>query len=286
MTDTHQFHGLLRKLKIGRRQALQSIGEDFAWKLEPRSRGRDDARSRRGRTADHVLRRQSRHASRSIPARSPTSQPMGPWLNIMDPTFHLHLRTDHIAEIWAVRKPTADGHVTSLEALDAKGEMVIQFFGKRKEGFAERAGMALDHGKPRPARHHRGSLKDRVMKTLYDFRRLRSWELALARLAVPPVRAADRVAEAPSFVRAAVAQEMQKADTSRLVSVGGAITEIVYALGEEGRLVGRDSTSIYPEAATKLPDVGYMRQLVAGRRDRHQSDAPSSPSKAAARRRR
>jgi putative hemin transport protein len=56
----------------------------------------------------------------------------------MDPTFHLHLRLDHLAEIWAVRKPTADGHVTSLEALDARGEMVIQFFGKRKEGFAER----------------------------------------------------------------------------------------------------------------------------------------------------
>lgn len=65
-------------------------------------------------------------------------QTMGPWLNVMDPTFHLHLRKDHLAEIWAVRKPTADGHVTSLEALDAKGEMVIQFFGKRKEGFAER----------------------------------------------------------------------------------------------------------------------------------------------------
>ncbi|MCY1245036.1 hemin-degrading HemS.ChuX domain protein [compost metagenome] len=63
---------------------------------------------------------------------------MGPWLNVMDPTFHLHLRTDHIAELWAVRKPTADGHVTSIEALDAKGEMIIQFFGKRKEGLAER----------------------------------------------------------------------------------------------------------------------------------------------------
>ncbi|MET0358015.1 MAG: ChuX/HutX family heme-like substrate-binding protein, partial [Pararhizobium sp.] len=63
---------------------------------------------------------------------------MGPWLNVMDPTFHLHLRTDQLAEIWAVRKPTADGHVTSLEALDARGEMVIQFFGKRKEGVAER----------------------------------------------------------------------------------------------------------------------------------------------------
>ena len=62
---------------------------------------------------------------------------MGPWINVMDPTFHLHLRQDHISECWVVRKPTKDGHVTSLEAYDAKGEMIIQFFGKRKEGNVE-----------------------------------------------------------------------------------------------------------------------------------------------------
>ena len=50
-------------------------------------------------------------------------------------------------------------------------------------------------------------------------------------------------------------------DTSRVVSVGGSLTETVYALGEEGRLVARDSTSIFPEAALQLPDVGYMRAL-------------------------
>lgn len=50
-------------------------------------------------------------------------------------------------------------------------------------------------------------------------------------------------------------------DTSRVASVGGSITEIVYALGEEAKLVARDSTSVYPEAALKLPDVGYMRAL-------------------------
>ena len=50
-------------------------------------------------------------------------------------------------------------------------------------------------------------------------------------------------------------------DTSRVASVGGSITEIVYALGEEAKLVARDSTSVYPEPALKLPDVGYMRAL-------------------------
>lgn len=50
-------------------------------------------------------------------------------------------------------------------------------------------------------------------------------------------------------------------DTSRIASIGGAITEIVYALGEEKKLVARDSTSVYPDAAFLLPDVGYMRAL-------------------------
>lgn len=50
-------------------------------------------------------------------------------------------------------------------------------------------------------------------------------------------------------------------DASRIVSIGGSITEIVYALGEERHLVARDSTSSYPEEAQKLPDVGYMRAL-------------------------
>lgn len=48
----------------------------------------------------------------------------------------------------------------------------------------------------------------------------------------------------------------------RIVSVGGDVTEIVYALGAGDRLVARDTTSTLP-AAKSLPDVGYMRQLNA-----------------------
>jgi iron complex transport system substrate-binding protein len=50
-------------------------------------------------------------------------------------------------------------------------------------------------------------------------------------------------------------------DAARVVAIGGSVTEIVYALGLEKRLVARDSTSVYPQAAFELPDVGYMRQL-------------------------
>jgi iron complex transport system substrate-binding protein len=51
---------------------------------------------------------------------------------------------------------------------------------------------------------------------------------------------------------------------TRIVSIGGAITEILYALGFEDRLAGVDSTSLYPTAALRdKPNVGYMRQLSA-----------------------
>jgi iron complex transport system substrate-binding protein len=51
------------------------------------------------------------------------------------------------------------------------------------------------------------------------------------------------------------------ADSSRLVVVGGALLETVFALGEGGRVVARDSTGLYPPEAASLPDVGYMRAL-------------------------
>lgn len=50
-------------------------------------------------------------------------------------------------------------------------------------------------------------------------------------------------------------------DLKRVVSIGGSVTEIVYALGQQDRLVARDSTSTYPVDASKLPNVGYMRSL-------------------------
>lgn len=53
------------------------------------------------------------------------------------------------------------------------------------------------------------------------------------------------------------------AQPARIVSLGGDITEIVYACGASDRLVGVDTTSIYPPAATALPQVGYVRSLNA-----------------------
>lgn len=52
------------------------------------------------------------------------------------------------------------------------------------------------------------------------------------------------------------------ADTSRIISVGGDVTEILYALGVGDRIVAVDSTSQFPaEALATKKNVGYVRAL-------------------------
>lgn len=68
---------------------------------------------------------------------------------------------------------------------------------------------------------------------------------AMGFMAAGPVYSSDRLPE--------------KAE--RIVAIGGSLTEIVYALGEQDRLIARDSTGSYPAQALALPDVGYMRAL-------------------------
>jgi len=138
MTDPHQFHGLLRELELDRLSAFEFAGEAWAWPLDIGS-------------VPALLRHA---ASEQIPIMCfvgnrgciqihsgpiETVMDKGPWINIMDPTFHLHLRTDHIHDVWAVRKPSDTGHVTSVEAYDSDGQQIIQFFGVRGEGNSERS---------------------------------------------------------------------------------------------------------------------------------------------------
>ncbi|RYE50969.1 MAG: hemin ABC transporter substrate-binding protein [Hyphomicrobiales bacterium] len=80
------------------------------------------------------------------------------------------------------------------------------------------------------------------------------------------VRRAARAATVISLLSMTTANavEINTSEARRIVSVGGAITEIVYALGQENRLAGIDTTSFYPpQALQQKPNVGYMRQLSA-----------------------
>ncbi|TDE12503.1 hemin-degrading factor [Dyadobacter psychrotolerans] len=136
LKDTHDFFTLLRKYKLSRKQALRNAPEGHAYQIKPESmKSVFDAAS-----------------ESQVPIMVFVSNPnciqihtgpvkkifvMGPWLNIMDPEFNLHLREDAIDEAWVVKKPSEAGLVTGIELIDKEGTMFNQFFGKRKPGIPE-----------------------------------------------------------------------------------------------------------------------------------------------------
>lgn len=53
------------------------------------------------------------------------------------------------------------------------------------------------------------------------------------------------------------------ADTARLVVIGGSLTEIAFALGRGGSVVGVDQTSVWPPEVKAMPQVGYYKKISA-----------------------
>lgn len=136
LQDTHDFFGLLRKHKVDREQAMRLAGPEFAMQVP-------------NDTARRMLQAASTDA---LPIMVFVGNPgmiqihtgpvkklvaTGPWFNVLDPMFNLHLREDTIATSWVVRKPTRDGVVTSIELFDPAGDLTVSFFGRRKPGIPE-----------------------------------------------------------------------------------------------------------------------------------------------------
>jgi putative hemin transport protein len=133
MTDTHQFMRLTSKLKMNRLGAYRVAGAPFVRALSPASV--NTALEQLARAGTEVMIFVGNHGCIQI-ASGPIVKihPMGPWQNVIDPRFNLHLRLDHIAEVWAVDKPTQRGPAVSLEAFDKDGGLIFQIFGIGKEG--------------------------------------------------------------------------------------------------------------------------------------------------------
>ncbi len=147
MTDTHQFIGLTKDHGINRLGAYRMAGAPYVERLEPEA----------------LTQTLTRAAEAQIPVMifvgtlgciqihgGPIEKitPMGPWINVMDPRFNLHLRADKLAEVYRVWKPTRTGDVYSVEGFAADGELILQIFGYRKDTPAE-PWNALTHALPR-----------------------------------------------------------------------------------------------------------------------------------------
>ncbi|MFP2911841.1 hemin-degrading factor [Pyxidicoccus sp. 3LFB2] len=136
LQDTHDFFPLLQRLGVARTQALRLVGRELATPVAPGALAWVLERvAGSGLPIMVFVGNPGAIQIHTGPVR--TVRPTGPWLNVMDPGFNLHVRADHIHSAWVVRKPTRDGTVTSLELFDAAGENIALVFGQRKPGLAE-----------------------------------------------------------------------------------------------------------------------------------------------------
>lgn len=78
-----------------------------------------------------------------------------------------------------------------------------------------------------------------------------------------PATAASVTITAPVTVVDAEGNEVTITDRTRIITLGGPVTEIVFALGAGSQVVAVDTSSTYPAEVTELPQVGYQRQLAA-----------------------
>ena len=136
LKDTHDFHEMLHRFRAGREQAFEKIGEDFACRVD------NDAPRRvlervRDLDCEMMVFVGNRGCLQIHTGPVHTLVEKGPWYNVLDPMFNLHLREDRIAAVWVTKKPTEDGIVTALEIFDADNELIATFFGKRKPGIPE-----------------------------------------------------------------------------------------------------------------------------------------------------
>lgn len=132
MTDTHQFNTLVRRLKMNRLGAYHLAGAPLVRRLDVAANQAlfDQVQARAMPVMLFVGNMGCIEIHSGIFG---TLRPMGPWLNVMDPRFNLHLRADHVAEMWQVEKPTKRGMAISVEAFDADGALIYQCFGMRAD---------------------------------------------------------------------------------------------------------------------------------------------------------
>ena len=132
MADTHEFFHLLGKHAVSRTQALRLAGAARARRVHDGALGcvLDEAAAEGDRIMIFVGNRGCIQVFSGPVARIVRH---GPWLNVLDPGFNLHVRQDHVASSWVVAKPTSAGVVRSLEVFDAAGETIALVFRKRDD---------------------------------------------------------------------------------------------------------------------------------------------------------
>ena len=139
MTDVHQFYYLLSKLEIDRASSYRQAPEQMTYQLSVDAVVATFEQARDIECPIMIFVGNSGMVQIQT-GTVKTLKRMGDWINILDKAhnnFTLHLKDTALAQVWCVKRPTADGIVTCIEGFDHQGVSIFSIFGQRIEGTPE-----------------------------------------------------------------------------------------------------------------------------------------------------
>ncbi|MBE8713768.1 hemin-degrading factor [Sphingobacterium hungaricum] len=137
LTDTHNFFGILKKHAVSRRQSMRLAPANHAIQI-PVADVEKLLNTISDSDAEIMIFIGNKNMIQIHTGKAKKIVRTGPWINILDEEFNMHLRDEAIESLWIVKKPTDLGLVHSVEAYDKEGNLIVQFFGKRKPNIPER----------------------------------------------------------------------------------------------------------------------------------------------------
>lgn len=136
LKDVHEYHGMLKRHQLSRTQALEQIGDQWATKIHPQAISQAIITAQQD-ASDIMVFVGNLGCIQIYTGSVHKLVNHGPWFNVLDEGFNLHLRNDLVAQAWVITRPSNDGMITSIEGFNALGDSVITLFGRRKPGEAE-----------------------------------------------------------------------------------------------------------------------------------------------------
>ncbi len=137
LKDTHDFSGVLKKYHLTRLQSLRLAPSGFVQQI-PTTRAEELLKMASSSGIDIMIFVGNANLIQIHTGKAEKIVRTGPWINVLDEAFNLHLNDAQINSLWIVKKPTDLGLVHSIEAFDTEGNLIVQFFGKRKPNIPER----------------------------------------------------------------------------------------------------------------------------------------------------
>jgi putative hemin transport protein len=134
--DVHEGGQIINAFNSPRIKIYEALGDEYAKKL-PYSIIEDTLKALSEYQIPTMIFVQNQSAVQSYAGHIKRLLRTGPWFNILDEGFNLHLNTEQIGQAWLITKPSENGYIHSLNVFDHNHNEIMIMTDNRTRGEQE-----------------------------------------------------------------------------------------------------------------------------------------------------